>query len=158
MTTKSSISVVQQITQVLTTKALYLGITLPNNIQCHWHIPSTDLVHIPRPITERIHGCCLSNVPTSHSLIGIMWRDLHQPLQGRIVPVLNYYKGIFQILNSIPIMVSSLTIEADSSLHQILLHPAHSKWTVRFHARRIHAVITNYENMHFSLLHPETAY
>ena len=70
--------------------------------------------------------------------------------------VLNYYEGVYLILQLIPPMVSSLTIEADSSLQQSLLHPDHSKWAMRFQARRLHAMITNYEQVNFSVLHPQT--
>ena len=72
-------SVVQQITQVVTTKVLYLGINLPSSIQCHWNVPSNDQVHITRLVVERVRGWRLSIVPTNQTLIGIMWRDLHHP-------------------------------------------------------------------------------
>ena len=73
LTAKTSMSVVQQISLVVTTKVLYLGINLPNSIQCHWNIPSNAQVHITRLVVGRVCGWRLSIVPTNQTLIGVMW-------------------------------------------------------------------------------------
>ena len=135
LTSKSSSSVVQHITYVVTTTILYLGLTLPISIQCHWNIPSNDQAPITRLVAARIQGWCLSIVPTSHNLIGIMWRDLHYPVKGQIVLMLNYYEGVYQILPRIPPMVSSLTVEANFSLQQSRLHPYHFEWAILPHQK-----------------------
>ena len=98
LTAKSSSSIVQHIIDVVTTNVLYLGLTLPISFQCHWNVPSNDQVAITRLVAARIQSWRLSIVPTSHNLIGIMWRNLHYPVKGRIVLMLNYYEGVYQIL------------------------------------------------------------
>ena len=91
-------SVMQKNFQVMTTKILYLGIRLPNSIQRHWNVPSHVHVNHSTLIGERCQGWRLSIVPTRQVLVGILWRDIHQPQHGRIVQMLNYYEGIFQLL------------------------------------------------------------
>ena len=107
-------------------------------------------------ICERCQGQRLSIVPTRHVLVGILWRDIHQPQYGRIVQVLNYYEGIFQLLQLLPYNEQSISIETKLSLQQILLNPSHFDWVKRFQPRKLHAVIKSFQQVQFTLLHFET--
>ena len=94
----SSGAIMQKIIQVTTTKILYLGISLPNNIQCHWNVPPTVQEHFSKLISERSQGWRISIVQTKQDLVGVLWWDIHQLVKGRIEQALNYYEGIFRIL------------------------------------------------------------
>lgn len=146
----------QKIFQVVTTRILYLGLSLPDNIQCHWNIP--PLVHMPHPnlIIERCNGWRLSIVQTNQVLVGILWRDIHQPKHAQIAQVINFYEGVFQLLHLLPHTEHSITIEAVISLQHLLLDPSKSDWRERFQVRRLHAVIKSFQQVQFSLIHPKT--
>ena len=77
-------------------------------------------------ISEQSQGWRLSIVQVKQDLVGIMWRDIHQPVKGRIEQALNYYEGMCRILQIVPNYVSSITIEVDKSIQQNLLNPYQS--------------------------------
>lgn len=139
-----------------TTRILYLGFNLPQNIQCHWNVPPNVQEHYARMISERRHGWRLSIVPTRQVSICILWQDFHQPIKGRIEQLLNYYEGIFRILQFVPNYVPSITIETEIPIQQRLLNPNQPEWPMRFQARRLNLVINRFERVHFSLVHPST--
>eukprot|EP00268_Persea_americana_P015669 TRINITY_DN17339_c0_g1_i2.p1 TRINITY_DN17339_c0_g1~~TRINITY_DN17339_c0_g1_i2.p1 ORF type:complete len:140 (+),score=17.89 TRINITY_DN17339_c0_g1_i2:40-420(+) len=89
-------------------------------------------------------------------LVGIMWRDIHHPWKEQRVQLLNYYDGIFQLMQLVPADASPITIETDASLQNILLHPDQSEWLMRFQARRVHALFNSFHHVRFSPLHPHT--
>lgn len=113
-------TVVHRISQVITTHLLYLSISLPTNIQCHQNVPPNVSLHThqndSKLICERNHGQRLSIVQTRQDLVGVLWLDLHQPVQVRIESVLNYYARIFRILEIVQHNVSSLNIETENSI------------------------------------------
>ena len=113
-------------------------------------------MQLPRRAHAIVHGWHLSIVPTKLNLVGIVWRDVHLPVNGKIVPMLNYYEGVYQIVQLNPPTVSSITIETDSSTKQMLLNPDKSDWFMRFHARRIYAMIKSYAQVHFSPFNHQT--
>ena len=69
---------------------------------------------------------------------------------------LHIYDGIYQLLQLVPPDISSITIETDTSLHTLLLNPAHSEWASGFQARRLYAVVNSFGPVQFVPLHPQT--
>ena len=51
---------------------------------------------------------------------------------------------------------SPITIETDASLQKMLLNPEQSDWRMRFKARKLHALVTSFDHVRFSPLHPHT--
>ena len=72
------------------------------------------------------------------------------------MPLVNSYDGIYHLLQIVPPDVSSIIIEVDSSLQKIFLNPAQPEWHMLFHARRLHAIVTNFAQVSFARLHPQT--
>lgn len=88
--------------------------------------------------------------------MGILWRDINVPLCAQIELNFNYYSGVFHIMQIIPIHVQHITMEADPSLTMFMFNPSISDWTVRFQVRQIHSVITRFDHLQASKIHPQT--
>jgi len=72
------------------------------------------------------------------------------------VQSLHLYDDLYQLLQLVPLDISSITIETDTSLQNILLNPTKSEWTLRFQARCLHAVVTSFGHVQFVHPQPQT--
>ena len=93
------------------------------------------------------HGWRLSITCVGQLVVGILWRDIKIPMGAQIEQNVNYYSAIFHIMQIITTNVTHITIEANSSLTKVMLNPSNSDWHVRFHVRRLHSVITRFDQV-----------
>lgn len=150
-------AVVQKITQIICSRINYLGIALPQAVASHWNIAPSTSNTCPKMILRMIPGWRLSICSNNNQLVGILWTDIHKPMAGLIEQDLNLLLTVKRIMQLIPETLTRITIEANSALSQILLNPQKSDWKVRFQARSLHAILQNFEQVQFLLLHPRTA-
>ena len=107
-------------------------------------------------VNERPSGWRFSITTLPLILVGILWRDTHYPWRGCRVHSIHLYDDLYQLLQIVPPDISSLIIETDTSLQNIILNPAKSEWPLRFPARRLHAVVTSFGHVQFVHPHPQT--
>ncbi|KAJ8622028.1 hypothetical protein MRB53_030557 [Persea americana] len=55
--------------------------------------------------------------------VGVLWDDADHPIEGAIHSAMDYYQGILRFVDLIPAHLSSILIEADYSLAQLLRLP-----------------------------------
>ena len=110
------------IIQNIQSRVLFLGLSLPNNISCHWNIPLASYINVHPTITVH-QGWRLSICSSRHLIIGILWKENDHPIEGAIHSCLDFYPGIFCLIQLVPAHLSSFLTEADSSLSKILRHP-----------------------------------
>lgn len=135
-------SAVHRILQTLHSRLLYLGISLPESISCHWNLYPESFIHT-RLVPLTYQGWRLSISSTHHSSVGTLWKDDGQPLEGALHSAVDYYQGILQLMELIPNHLPSILIETDTSLARVLHFPHTSSWTMRFQVRSISAMLQN---------------
>lgn len=134
---------VHEIIQTLHSRLLYLGISLPRSISCHWNLPLESYIH-----TQLVHvayqGWRLSIYSTNHTSVGILWKDNDQPLEGALHSAMDYYQGILQLLALVPNHLPAILLESDTSLAKVVRFSHKSPWTMHFLVRSISAKLKKF--------------
>lgn len=99
---------------------------MPAEIDSHWNIPPEGQHTIHFPVVLMNQGWRLSISSIGQLVVGILWKDNNMPMCAQIEGNLNFYSGVFHILQIVPSHIRRATIEADSSLAQILILPSKS--------------------------------
>lgn len=77
--------------------------------------PNSSCIHSLLVVAVR-PGWRTSVCSVSNDIVGILWSDVHQPVTGGIESAVDYYSGVFQLLQIIPNLVTHISVEADSAL------------------------------------------
>ena len=133
---------------------VFLGISLPDNLSCHWDIPPI-ICNRPQLLPTIKPGWRLSSVFTRQALVGILWSNIDQPVERAIRSGLDFYLGVLQLMHLIPNHLSSIMIEADPALSRIVRSPHKSPWNLRFQVGRLNAFIQKFK-ISFEDPHPKT--
>ena len=103
----SASNVANSIIQTIQSRVLFIGISLPNNISCHWNIPPASYIHTHSLLTI-YPGWRLSIYSTHQVSIGVLWNDADHPIEGAIQSATDYYPGILCLVALIPGHLPSL--------------------------------------------------
>lgn len=121
----STFHVVNRIIITIQSRVLFLGLSIPNSISCHWDFPpAPTFTYKHTQLTPATYsGWRLSIYCTQLASIGVLWDYAAHPIEGVTQSAMNFYSGILRLRALIPGHLPSLLLEIDYSLSQVMRLP-----------------------------------